>query len=257
MKADSLRTILEQIILLARANMSARYRKTVAGFIWVVVNPIILFLAQSIVFKYFLEINIKNYFIFMLGGLIPWTFVSSTITMGTPILYNSRELLKAFKINPFVLVSAQIFDNGINFLFSFFVLFIPMLFMSKISLVGMMFFPLAFILAVTALSALVWSLSVLHVFFRDTAFVVGFVLNIMFFLTPIFYSEEFIPIQFRWLLNLNIFYMIIEPFRLAIYDFDLKEILISLFKCSLLTSVLTFIAFKIWRKKKNEFYTQL
>jgi lipopolysaccharide transport system permease protein len=257
MTIHEMKVILSQINVMARANMSARYRKTIAGFIWVVVNPIILFAAQAIVFKYFLKINIDNYFTFMLGGLIPWTFLTSTILMGTPILQNSRELLKAFKINPFVLVCAQVFDNGINFIFTFAILLIPVILIDNTSLIGLIYFPIALLLMVISLGSLVWSLSVLQLFFRDTAFVIGFLLNIMFFLTPIFYSEEFIPEGFRWLLNLNIFYMMIEPFRIAVHNFDFQEMLYSLLKSFLLAASLSFIAIKIWRKRKNDFYVQL
>ena len=242
---------------MARANMSSRYRKTVAGFIWVVINPIILFAAQSIVFKYFLKIDIDNYFTFMLGGLIPWTFLTSTISMATPTLQNSRELLKAFKINPFILIAAQVMDNGINFVFTFIILLIPMIIFGNITLTGLMFFPLALILMVFSVGTLSWCLSVLQIFFRDTTFIVSFILNIMFFLTPIFYSEEFIPEAFRWMLNLNIFYVMIEPFRITVHDFSFHDMFISLGKGCILASLLTLVSFRIWRRRKNEFYSQL
>jgi lipopolysaccharide transport system permease protein len=257
MTIHEMKVILSQINVMARANMSARYRKTIAGFVWVIVNPIILFAAQAIVFKYFLKLQIDNYFTFMLGGLIPWTFLTSTILMGTPILQNSRELLKAFKINPFVLVCSQVFDNGINFVFTFIFLLIPVVLIDDVSLIGLIYFPIALVLMVISLGALVWSLSVLQLFFRDTAFVIGFLLNIMFFLTPIFYSEEFIPEPYRWMLNLNIFYMMIEPFRIAVHGFKFQVMMISLLKSLILAFTLSLISITVWRKRKNDFYVQL
>jgi lipopolysaccharide transport system permease protein len=257
MKYHEIKIILRQIDVMARANMRSRYRKTFAGFIWVIINPMILFAAQSIIFKYFLKLNIEHYFSFMLGGLIPWTFLSSTVLMGTPILQQCRELLKAFNINPFVLVSAQVFDNAVNFLFTYIILLIPMLIWGGASFIGIVFFPLAFILMLLSLGSFVWILSVFQIFLRDTSFVIAFVLNVMFFLTPIFYSKDFIPEGYRWLLNFNIFYIMIEPFRISVHRFDYNDMFLALSKGAILAGILLFISVKVWRKFKNEFYAKL
>jgi ABC-type polysaccharide/polyol phosphate export permease len=59
--------------------MKFRYRKTFAGFIWVILNPIMMFVVQSLVFKRFLKIEIPDSFVFLLGGLLLWIFITQTI----------------------------------------------------------------------------------------------------------------------------------------------------------------------------------
>ena len=73
-----------QLISLTLANMKARYRKTFAGFLWVILNPIILYSVQSVVFRKILKIELPDYSLFLLGGLLPWIFITSTLEMSIP-----------------------------------------------------------------------------------------------------------------------------------------------------------------------------
>ena len=73
-----LKNLLKQSVALTIANMKSRYRRTFAGFIWVIMNPILVFLIQNFVFRNILNIKIDHYVLFLLGGLLPWIFISQT-----------------------------------------------------------------------------------------------------------------------------------------------------------------------------------
>ena len=83
-----------QVWELTVASLKSRYRKTFAGFLWVVLNPLMMFGVQSLVFKTFMKIQVPDYHLFLLGGLLPWIFFSSTIQMGTPIFVTQSHLLR-------------------------------------------------------------------------------------------------------------------------------------------------------------------
>ena len=118
--------------------------------------------------------------------------------MTTPVIVANGELLKSFKINPKVLVYSQILDNFINFLISFLLLFFPLWLQSEENPVGLIFLPLALIVLLLGTFTICSFLSLLHVFFRDTAFVVNFLTGVLFFLTPIFYPVSYIPNKYRF-----------------------------------------------------------
>ncbi|MGK0367414.1 MAG: ABC-type polysaccharide/polyol phosphate export permease, partial [Thermoproteota archaeon] len=181
-----------------------------------------------------------------------------TLTMTTPIYVSSAQLLKSFKLNPLVLVVAQVLDNLINFLFAFLVICIPILFMSDdVNKMGLIFMPLnLLILIVGTLSASMF-LSVLNVFFRDTNFVLQFAISILFFMTPIFYPLSYIPQNYRWLVSINPFYYFIEPFRNSLVDFQMEMYLISLGKAGIAVVTVSLVTYIYWRRKKNEFYYHL
>ena len=183
--------IYRQSKILTFANMKSRYRKTFAGFLWVVMNPLIMYAIQCYVFKRVLSSTNKDYSLFLLGGLLPWFFISQSLEMGTSVFVSSAHLLKANFVHPLVILSAQIFDNAINFFFAFvIVLLISAWFGSHVPY-GVILLPLPLLLLFFGTFSLSLALATINVFFRDTRFVVSVALNVLFFTTPIFYAEAF------------------------------------------------------------------
>lgn len=250
-------TPIKQLYALTRANVRARYRKTVAGFVWVMINPILLFLAQATIFKYVLKINLENYYVFIISGLIPWTFITSTIQMGTTSLQNSKDLLKSFKIPPQILVWSTVLDNLITLSCVLTILIIPMLLMGKISPIGLPFIPIAIIIIMLGIGGLVSLLAYLQIFFRDTTFIVAFLLNILFFATPIFYPKSFLPSHLRWIAEYNPLYILIEPFVISLHRFSFNDMLLSLSKAILAALFFLYLSHHYWMLRRNEFYARL
>ena len=256
-KFDQMKRLFTLSLYLAISKMKARYRKTIAGFIWVVMGPIIVFSVQSVVFKYILKIDIQNYSLFLLGGLLPWVFISSMLDMGIPSLVASEALLKGFKLHPSILIISQAIDNFVNFLFSYFLLLIPTLVLTKAPLEGIIFIPLSVLLLLWGGASLTWCLAILNVFYRDVKFVINFFMGVLFFLTPIAYPISAIPENYRWIVDVNIIYGFIAPIRHIFYNFSINEYFYLLLKGFVFASALTFVSFIYWRRRRNEFYAYL
>ena len=246
-----------QMSELALASIKSRYRKTWAGFIWVVINPILMFGVQSMVFKYILRIDLPDYLLFLLGGLLPWIFFTSTVQMGTPIFVQQSQLLRSFKINPWVLLGAQVMDNFLNFLASFLLILIPFFILSEKSLGLLFLLPIVLIPLFIGTLSLTIILSILNIFYRDLNFVIGFLFSLLFFLTPIFYPKEFIPSEYQWMILFNPLVYLIEPFRQVIYSFDGRLFVISVLKSLMFVSLCGLTALWVWKRKRNEFYRML
>lgn len=246
-----------QVRALTAANMRSRYRNTVAGFLWVVLNPIIMYSVQSFVFRKFLNIQVPNYSLFLLCGLLPWIFVVMSIDMITPVLDSSRELLKSFNISPFVLATAQILDNFSNFLFAFFIVLIPTWGFSDLSFQGAFFLPIALVFLVFGVVGMCFLLSVMQIFFKDVRFVMSFLVNILFFLTPIFYPIEYVPMKYRFLVDFNPIFAMIEPFRFCIYDYNFDILFFKLLKSGVVALAFVLLAVMFWKRKRNGFYIKL
>ena len=177
--------------------------------------------------------------------------------MVTPIFVNSSVLLKSFKIHPLVLLVAQILDNAINFFLAFAIIFVVTAFSHNSLGKGVILLPLSFAVLFFGTFSLAWILATLNVFYRDTRFLITFVLNILFFMTPIFYPEALIPAEIRWLSHINPIYYLIKPIRAAIYQYD-SQVFIVAFLMSLATAIMFFgIAVLIWKKMKNELYFKI
>ena len=243
-----------QLISLTFANMKARYRKTVAGFIWVILNPIILYSVQSIVFRKILKITLPDYSLFLLGGLLPWIFITNTLEMSIPYLFNSHNLLRGFRINPFLLILCQVLDNFVNFLIAFFLILLPVIFLTNDTSSAFYLLPIPILILFLAIAALSSLASLMNVFYRDTKFVLSFGLNIMYFITPIFYPVEYVPKNFRWIVDLNPLYYLIEAFRSAVYGYNPAVFWFACLKAFGVTMGIVFISYIYWTRRKNDLY---
>lgn len=248
---------LNQIIVLTVAGMKARYRKTLMGFIWVILNPLVMFSAQAFVFKKVLRIDYPDYYVFLLGGLLPWIFLNSCWDSCTSSLVTSSAVIRSFQISPVVIVAANILNNFINFLASFLLIGAPAIILSGKGAWGMLFLPLAIIVLAGFTVTTTVLFAVLHVFYRDVKFVVQFCMSVLFFLTPIFYPKSFIPLEFQWLVELNPIYLVIAPFRAALYGESSLAIMLHLVKGTALGAVSGCALVWCWRRKKNELLLRL
>lgn len=236
--------------------MRSRYRKTFAGFLWVIANPLIIFCVQVMVFKQILKIPIDNYPVFLLSGLLPWFFISQSINMLTGCLVSSRELLLGFKLNPLVIVSSQVLDNFFNFivtlglvasvLVGFGVMTISLGQVAMLLINAIILFWFVFLL--TSIT------SMLHVYYRDVQYVASFVVNLSFFLTPIFYNAAILDSEYRWILAFNIFYPFISLFQNSIYDLQINLWIQNILISTGVLGLLSLILYGVMKKKMKDFY---
>lgn len=243
-----------QVRSLTEANLKSRYRNTVSGFIWVVLNPIVMYGIQCFAFSQILQFKVNNYMLYLLSGLLPWIFIVQALEMSTSTIVGAGPVLKSFSVHPLVFVLAQILDNFVNFMAAFVLVFIPVLLFSDFQLWRLVLLPIPVLILGAGVFALAWFLATLQVFFRDTKFVLSFVLNGLFFLTPIFYPPEFVPDRFRWIIEVNIIYMLIRPFSAVLYDPKIGAIPTALGEAILVLMILFSASYFFWQRKKDALY---
>jgi ABC-type polysaccharide/polyol phosphate export permease len=240
------------------ASMKSRYRKTMAGFLWVLLNPVIMFGVQSVVFRKFLRLDMPDYYLFLVGGLIPWIFMTQTIQMGTSALVANSPILRSFRVHPLMLVGASVLDNFINFIFTLLIIVTPVvLFSDKGFSWNLLWAPVTLLPLVLVAFSFTMLMAVVNVFYRDANFVLGFIFSVFFFLTPVFYPVEFVPANYRWLIDFNILFHAIAPFRSTIYSPE-PYAWVPLWLTGMGWGLgLTILATLYWRKKRNELFIAL
>lgn len=247
----------QQIKVLTFANMKARYRKTFVGFAWVVLNPILMYSVQSLVFKKFLQIDHPEYYLFLLGGLLPWIFINSSWDTCTTTITNASQVIKSFQISPLIILASSLLDCFINFFAAFFIMVIPTLLISQVFSINLMLLPLSISILVLFTVTTTSIFSILHVFYRDIKYVTHFAMSLLFFLTPIFYPPDYIPSSLQWIVNYNPIYIIIAPFRGCLYGGAIREILILQSQGLIISIILLGLFVRLWQKKKNELFLKL
>jgi ABC-type polysaccharide/polyol phosphate export permease len=236
------------------ANLKCRYRKTLAGFLWVVLNPMITFSVQALVFGKFLKIDVEHYLLFLVSGLVPWIFIAQTLEMSAPVFLASGPLLKSFSASPLVYLSAQVFDNLINFAAGFLLALFPIWFLSGTLGWHLLLLPFAMLTLALGVFATAWLLATFQVFFRDTRFLISFAAQVGFFLTPIFYPRSFVPAGLQWLTAINPIYRLISPFQVLIHDYSRPAFSAAIGGAALTAALLWALALAVWWRRRNLVY---
>ena len=206
----------ELIWALAVKDLQVRYKRSALGFLWALLNPLLMMLILTMVFSKLLPAQ-EHYSIFLMSGLLPWTFFSQALSYSADSIVTNGDLLKKVYVTKSVFPVAATLSNVINFVLSM----IPLVFLLLV-----MRFPFHgtwLYIFVPFLSLLLLSLgfgfffAMANVFFRDVAHILQVILQAWYFLTPVMYPIEIIPQQYRRLMQLNPMLYPVNGFRLAIY----------------------------------------
>jgi lipopolysaccharide transport system permease protein len=178
-------------------DLKIRYRGTALGFAWALLNPLLYMAVYTLVFGVYLKAEIKDFPLYLLSGLLPWTWLSSSLQQGTNAIVDGRVYVGKTLFPTEALILVPVASNLVNFLLS-----LPVFVTIAVLLHGHLGLALAALPLLIALQCaitfgLVALLATLNVFYRDVQQLVVYVLMLALFLTPIFYSPSVIPEAFR------------------------------------------------------------
>ena len=192
------------VLALVIRHLATRYRGSVLGYLWSLLNPLCLMAVYTLVFHYYVRGGgMEHYALFLFCGLLPWLWTSAGINEGTSAIVSSGHLITKSMFPAQVLPAVAVVANLANFILSLPVLFgfmlasgVP-LHLTLVTLPVVMGIHLCFLLGV------VLALSALNVHFRDVQHIVANALTLLFFLCPILYPVSTVPESYRFTLELN------------------------------------------------------
>jgi len=171
-------------------DLKARYKSSVLGILWSVLNPLFLMLVFTVVFSVMGGNQIRQYPVFVLVGLIPWNFFSGALTSGTISITGNSALVKKVYFPRELLPASALLSNLVNFLFAFAVL-VVLLYAFGIGLtIHALWVPVLLLTQLIFTLGLCLLLGSLTVFYRDVLMILEVVVLAWFFVTPVFYSLE-------------------------------------------------------------------
>lgn len=188
---------------------TSRYRNSILGAAWVVLNPLVLMLIYTLVFAKVMQVRLPNadstfaYSIFLVSGMIPWTLFAELVGRSPNVFLDQANLLKKIQFPKLALVLVISINSLINFSIIFLIFCIFLIAFNE--------FPGHYILGILPLLVLqTWImvslsivLAVLNIFFRDVLPLTNICLQFGFWLTPVVYAPSMIPAAYRSYLNLN------------------------------------------------------
>lgn len=200
-------------------DIKVRYKQTVIGAAWAILQPILTMLVFSLFFGRLAKIPSQGlpYPIFYYSALLPWMYFATAMQNATNVVVEQQRVITKIYFPRVVLPIASVMSGLVDFAISFGVFFVLMAAYRIVPTPGaVLWLPLFTLLAVlTALGVGLW-LSALNAMYRDVRYVVPFLVQFWLFASPVAYPSSLVPEKWRWLYGLNPMAGVIEGFRWAL-----------------------------------------
>lgn len=240
------------IYQLVRRDVVSRYKRSVLGIAWTLLQPLGMMLILSLVFSTLFQ-SIKGYPAYILSGLIAWTFFAQTTSAIINQIVWGGALLRQIYVPRTSFAVSAIGTGLVNLAFSF----IPLLFI--VLLTGLplrwsiLFIPVSMLLLGAFALGVGLIISTMSIYFPDVAEMYTIILLGWMYLTPIIYPETIIPEAYRyWLFSLNPMYYFVKIFRTPLFDGVLPDAL-TLVIATVISALTLVIGWLFFSKKSDEF----
>jgi lipopolysaccharide transport system permease protein len=218
---------LELIWLLILKDLRVRYKGSFLGYLWAIANPLATTLVYYIAFQIVLRVNTPHYGVYLVTGLFPWTWASAALLRGAVAYRANESLVRKVQTTRAILPLSEVMQEMLHFLLS-----CPVI-LAALVVTSHTFYPQWIVLIpvmATLQLAVIYPIAVIlascNIVARDVEYLVGVVLQMVFFLTPIVYPLESIPVQYRPYFELNPFFWLIKGWRAVFYEgtLDFEEV---------------------------------
>ena len=206
--------LLKQLI---KRDFKIKYRGSMLGMVWSVLNPLLNMLVLSAVFSHVFH-QVENYMLYILSGITIFTFFNEATQLGLMSIVNNFNLFGKVKIPRTVFPISKVFSSSISFIISIFVFLVLSWFSGLKPTIFYLFIPVMVLLLILFTTGMAFLLSTLEVFFRDTQHLYSVVCTIWMYSTPVLYPfEDTIPINLQPIFRLNPMYYYVLLFRDAAF----------------------------------------
>lgn len=211
---------LELLEELTKREIKQRYKQSMLGYAWVILNPLAQMLVLSFVFSRFLPVHNLSipYPIFLYVGLLPWTLFTTTLTASTNAFISNSKLITKIYLPRTVFIQSTILAKMIDFLLasSVFMLFL-IYFQVSLSWSSLWFIPL-FLIQTLFTYGLSLLIATLNLFYRDIQYLLNFMLMVWMYITPIIYPTTFFPAEYQWIFQINPMVVLINSYRQVLFE---------------------------------------
>jgi lipopolysaccharide transport system permease protein len=247
------RDLLRELIM---RDIKLRYKRSVLGIIWSLLNPLMQLLILSLIFRIVLPLDIPNYNTFLFTGLLVWTWFQTSLYAATGAIVDNRELIRRPGFPAGILPVVTVATNFIHFLLALPIL-LAFLVISGIPLSSaLLALPFLFVVQFLFTLSLVYFIAPIHVRFRDTQYLLGIVLLLGFYLSPVFYEASAIPPRYQYIYRLNPMVTLIESYRTVLMQGRMPGIY-SLLLLVIISMAFMAIGYGIFNRARSHFAEEL
>jgi lipopolysaccharide transport system permease protein len=236
-------------------DIKIKYKQTVLGFLWAILQPLLMITIFTLFFGRALNIPSQNlpYPVYVFSGLLIWNLFSAGLTSASNSMVNNASIIKKIYFPRLIIPVSSILVALFDFLIAF-TLFIPVLiyFQQTVLWNAILIWPLAILVGVIATLGMGSWLAALNVKYRDFRYVIPFLVQVLFFLTPVIYPISLLKYPLlQYMLVCSPLYAAVELFRYPLTGIMPNEYFLAI---SLLSGLLLLIAGIFYFKQTEDFF---
>jgi lipopolysaccharide transport system permease protein len=232
-------------------NLKVKYQRSMLGFIWTLLNPLLTIAVLTVVFTYFIKITVPHYWAFVFSGYFVWNFMSQMLSSATYILAEHAPLRRSVAFPSEVLVLATAASRLVEFAveMAIAVLLLAAIHHGSVP-VSFVLLPVLILIQVLLAIGLALPIATLSVFYSDVQHAMPIVLLMLFYLSPVFYPATMVPESLRTLYFLNPIAGLLTLFHDALYSgqWPSPVLLVSMLTASLGLCTLGYLLFNRYKR---------
>lgn len=240
------------LLELVKRDIKKKYRRSVLGILWSMLNPFLTMLIMAMVFSSFFKFAIENFPVYLLTGQLIFNFYAEATNTAMGSILENASLIKKVYVPKHIFPIARVLSSCVNFILSLpglmLVLIITKAPLKFSMLLGIV--PIIYLLFFCFGVGLV--LASIAVYFRDMFHLYGVLLTAVSYLTPLFYPKEIVPEEYRYLINYNPLVYFVDLFREIIYYGKIPT-LESHLNCIFIVIISLFLGVVIFNMNRKKF----
>jgi len=199
--------------LLVKRDFITKYRKSILGVLWSLLNPLLTMLVMTLVFQYFFRFEIENFPVYLLSGMTIYTFFSESTTLAMTSVIASEGVIKKIYVPKYIFPLSRVISSLVNLLFSMGAFVLVFIF------TGVQFHWTILLIPIPIIYTFIFSLGIamlmssLAVFFRDLTYIYGVLTLLLMYLTPIFWPVSMLSPRMAPIIGLNPLFQFVNYFR--------------------------------------------
>lgn len=237
---------------LVTKDFKLKYRRSVLGVLWSVLNPLLMMVVLSAVFSFMFRFTIENFPLYLILGTILFNLMADSTNAAMHSITGAAPLIKKIRIEKLIFPLESVVFQIVNFVISLAAVVLVMLYFSITPTVNLLALPLLIFYVLVFSLGLGMLLAALAVFFRDVMHLWGVVITAWTYATPLFYPVDMLDGWMKTVMSLNPMYHYVTYFR-SIVMWDTMPDLVENLVCLGIALITFLVGFIVFRKSENKF----
>lgn len=235
-----------------KKEIRGKYKGSFLGVLWSFINPLLQVAVYAIVFPYIMRVKTPNYLQYLIVGIIPWTWFTTSMNQGMITIRTNAGIIKKVYFPREILPISVVVSGLVNFFISCIIIVLFCVFGGVGISWHIILLPAIALLQFILTLGLVLAFCAINIYIKDTEYIIQFLINMLFYATPILYPTTLFPEKYRILLYLNPLTEIINAYR-DMFMYHQLPALNGMIYLTVISLVIFVIGLAIFRKLEKGF----